>query len=123
MLGEQLETIDKYRDRAAEAKELIHYFQDFNRGSSEKLMKLRRDGIEGEYKAAIVARRLNTIAKEIGIHGTETAKANIEKFCEEFEKTLLEVFDQVYADNDRKTMNVCCRVELLINTLSILLEL
>lgn len=57
-------------------------------------------------KAAIIARRLSTVAKEIDLPDTETARANIEKYCEGFEKSLLSNFDQVYTNSDRDTMNV-----------------
>jgi hypothetical protein len=49
---------------------------------------------------------LNTIAKEIDLIGMETARNNIEKFCEDFEKSLLLKFDIVYANGDYETMNV-----------------
>ncbi|KAJ3356338.1 Exocyst complex component 5 [Kappamyces sp. JEL0680] len=64
-----------------------------------------RSDPQGERKAAIVARRLNTIAKEIDLPGTEVAKMTIQKYCESFEKSLLSKFDQVYANSDRDTMN------------------
>jgi exocyst complex component 5 len=104
-LGEQLETIDKHRNRAVESKDLIQYFLEFNKGSFVRLDTLRRESLEGEQKAAIIARRLNTIAKEIDLPGTEAARLNIEKYCEEFEKSLLVEFDSVYNAGDRETMN------------------
>jgi hypothetical protein len=67
---------------------------------------LRRESLDGEQKTAIIARRLNTIAKEIDLPGTEAARSTIEKYCEGFEKSLLVQFDQVYNAGDRDTMNV-----------------
>ncbi len=67
-----METIDKHRTRAVESKDIIQYFLEFNKGSFIRLEALRRESQEGEYKAAIIARRLNTIAKEIDIPGTES---------------------------------------------------
>jgi hypothetical protein len=105
-IGEQLETIDKHRSRAEESKDLIQYFLEFNRGSCVRLDGLRRESSDGEQKTAIIARRLNTIAKEIDLPGTDAARATIEKYCEGFEKSLLVQFDQVYNAGDRGTMNV-----------------
>ncbi|KAJ3321523.1 Exocyst complex component 5 [Boothiomyces sp. JEL0866] len=103
--GEQLETIDKHRTRASESKDIIQYFLEFNKGSFSRLDALRMESPEGERKTAIIARRLNTIAKEIDIGGIDNARANIEKYCENFEKSLLQKFDQVYSSADRDTMN------------------
>ncbi|KAL2914341.1 Exocyst complex component 5 [Polyrhizophydium stewartii] len=114
-IGEQLETIDKQRTRASEAKDLIQYFSEFNRGVFSRLDTLRRSGPEGEHKAAIIARRLNTIAKEVDIAGTEAARANIEKYCEGLEKNLLAEFDQAYSQADRDTMNQIARTLLDFN--------
>ncbi|KAJ3262614.1 Exocyst complex component 5 [Boothiomyces macroporosus] len=104
-IGEQLETIDKHRTRASESKDIIQYFLEFNKGSFARLDALRMESLEGERKTAIIARRLNTIAKEIDIGGIDNARANIEKYCENFEKSLLQKFDQVYSSADRDTMN------------------
>jgi hypothetical protein len=70
-IGEQLETIDKHRTRAAEAKDVILYFLEFNEGSFKRLDNLFKTGPEGEYKVGIIARRLITIAKEVDVVGTE----------------------------------------------------
>eukprot|EP00842_Homolaphlyctis_polyrhiza_P005298 jgi/Hompol1/576/HPOL_004168-RA len=113
--GEQLETIDKQKTRAAEAKDLIQYFLEFNKGIFTRLDALRKSGPEGEYKAAIIARRINTIAKEVDISGTEAARVNIEKYCEGLEKSLLAEFDQAYAQADRDTMNQIARTLLDFN--------
>ncbi|KAI8911500.1 exocyst complex component Sec10-like protein [Gorgonomyces haynaldii] len=104
-IGEQLETIDKHRTKAAEAKDVIQYFSEFNQGSFQRLDTLRRSSRDGEYKAAIIARRLNAIAKEVDVPGTENARSNIEKYCENLEKSLLEAFDTAYSQGDIDTMN------------------
>ena len=99
-IGEQLETIDKQKTRAAETKDLIQYFLEFNKGIFTRLDTLRQSEPDGGYKvwwvsnilnrwrnvqsthhnyinnmglnqAAIIARRLNTIAKEVDIADTE----------------------------------------------------
>ncbi|KAJ1339638.1 hypothetical protein BSLG_005760 [Batrachochytrium salamandrivorans] len=52
------------------AKDLIQYFLEFNKGIFTRLDTLRQSEPDGGYKAAI-ARRLNTIAKEVDIADTE----------------------------------------------------
>lgn len=103
-IGEQLETIDKHRKRAAEAKDIIQYFIEFNDGKTERLDAVRDSGQDGEYRAAIIARRLSTIAKEVDLLGTELGRASIEKFCEALEKSLLSQFDTAYKEEDRLIM-------------------
>jgi hypothetical protein len=82
---------------------------DFNSGDQSKIEALRNSGLDGEYKTAIIARRLNTIAKEVDIPGTETAKNNTEKYCEELEKSLLAKFDTAYTAGDREMMHHIAR--------------
>ncbi|KAG9289444.1 hypothetical protein G9A89_008005 [Geosiphon pyriformis] len=109
-IGEQLETIDRQRLRASESKELIEFFMAFNRGDSTKLENLKKQqGREGQFKAAVIARRLNTIAREVDIPGAEAAKARVEKFCEVLEKELLDQFDRAYRKGDAKTMKHCAK--------------
>ncbi|KAI8919589.1 exocyst complex component Sec10-domain-containing protein [Entophlyctis helioformis] len=92
-IGEQLETIDKQKTRAAEAKDLIQQFLEFNKGVFTRLDTLRRSGPEGEYKA----------------------RTNIEKYCEGLEKSLLAEFDQAYSQADRETMSQIARTLLDFN--------
>ncbi|KAJ3045432.1 Exocyst complex component 5 [Rhizophlyctis rosea] len=113
--GEQLETIDKQRTRATEAKDLIGYFIQFNSGGAKGLEALRGSGPEGKYKAAITAKRLALIAKEVDIPGTESARMNIEKFCEETERGILDQFDAAYKVGDREVMNRCAKTLLDFN--------
>lgn len=49
-IGEQLETIDKHRTRASEAKDVIQYFLEFNDGIFTRLDVLRKSNNDGEYK-------------------------------------------------------------------------
>ncbi|KAH9245792.1 tyrosine-tRNA ligase, cytoplasmic [Batrachochytrium salamandrivorans] len=100
---------------AAEAKDLIQYFLEFNKGDCVKLDTLRKSGTEGRYKAAIIARRLSTISKEVDISDTEVHEPMIEKYCEELEKSLLAEFDQAYSQEDGLTMNQIARTLLDFN--------
>ncbi|KAL1919421.1 uncharacterized protein VTP21DRAFT_2114 [Calcarisporiella thermophila] len=107
-IGEQLETLDKQRTRASEAREVLEYYTDFMRGGSKRLEQLRMgSGPDGQRKAAIIARRLNVISKDVGADGK--TKSAIEKFCEVLEKDLLEDFDRAYRRGDAKIMAHCAR--------------
>ncbi|KAI8834800.1 exocyst complex component Sec10-like protein [Chytriomyces cf. hyalinus JEL632] len=112
-IGEQLETIDKQRRIASEAKDLIYYFQDFNvrrEGDEVALEKLRKAGSETEAQTATVMRRLNAISKEMGIPGTEMAKENIERFSEELETNILDQFHAAYVKGEKDRMNRCAKI-------------
>ncbi|KAJ3124738.1 Exocyst complex component 5 [Nowakowskiella sp. JEL0407] len=108
-IGEQLETIDKQRARAVEARDLIQHYIELNDKNSNRLDELRKSGIEGECKAAIIARRLNAIAKDVDLPDTEKAREEIAKYCEILEKSLLESFDNAYKKNDVPTMKQYAR--------------
>lgn len=103
-IGEQLETIDKERSKASESRDIIEYFMEFQDGSSERLDTLRQSGEEGQLKTAIIGRRLNAVAKEVD--NDTNAKMAIEKFCESFEKEILEEFDKAYEEGDPRVMAV-----------------
>ncbi|KAJ3059689.1 Exocyst complex component 5, partial [Podochytrium sp. JEL0797] len=107
-IGDQLETIDKQRRIASEAKDLIFYFQDFNRkrNAGNALDEFRKAGGEMEAQTAPIVRRLNAIAKEMGIPGTEVAKENIERFSEDFETSILDQFHGAYTKGHRHVMNL-----------------
>ncbi|KAG2203235.1 hypothetical protein INT46_000425 [Mucor plumbeus] len=107
-IGEQLETIDKERSKASESRDIIEYFMEFQDGSSERLDTLRQSGEEGQLKTAIIGRRLNAVAKEVD--NDTNAKMAIEKFCESFEKEILEEFDKAYEEGDPRVMAHCAKV-------------
>ncbi|KAJ8658818.1 hypothetical protein O0I10_005545 [Lichtheimia ornata] len=101
-IGEQLETIDKQRSRASESRDIIEYFMEFQEGNSERLSLLCEGGEEGQLKAAVICRRLNAVAKEVNTD--VQARIGIEKFCESFEKEMLEDFDRAYREGDARVM-------------------
>lgn len=103
-IGEQLETIDKERSKASESRDIIEYFMEFQDGSTERLEALRQSGEEGQLKTAIISRRLSAVAKEVD--NDVKARAAIEKFCESFEKEILEDFDKAYEEGDPRVMAV-----------------
>ncbi|KAI8089981.1 exocyst complex component Sec10-like protein [Halteromyces radiatus] len=109
-IGEQLETLDKQRSRATESRDVIEYYMEFqDAGYSERLDILYYEsGDEGQFKAASLARRLNSAAKEV--KNDTKARVGIEKFCERFEKEMLEEFDKAYREGDPRVMAHCARV-------------
>ncbi|KAI9142981.1 exocyst complex component Sec10-like protein [Paraphysoderma sedebokerense] len=110
-IGEQLENLDKERKKSAEARELTIYFMEFNEGKTERLERLKANGgPEGRHKEAIIARRLNQIAKDVDVPGTEQARAAIEKYCEVLETDLLRNFQDAYETSDTNTMAACARI-------------
>ncbi|KAI9357359.1 exocyst complex component Sec10-like protein [Zopfochytrium polystomum] len=109
-IGEQLETIDKQRSRAAEARDLIQFYLDFNRESPSLLDSFKQSSADAEAQTAVISRRLTAIAKEIDVPGTEMARVNIERFSELFERELLERFDHAYRENSVEKMNPCAKI-------------
>lgn len=73
--GEQLETIDRQRLRASEAHDLIEYYYQFARGDTSRLDAVRKEGgREGRMKAAVIARRLQAISREVDVKGSEQVR-------------------------------------------------
>ncbi|KAI8095157.1 exocyst complex component Sec10-like protein [Thamnidium elegans] len=107
-IGEQLETIDKERSKASESRDIIEYFMEFQDGNTERLDSLRQGGEEGQLKTAIIGRRLSAVAKEVD--NDKAATVAIEKFCESFEKEILEEFDKAYEEGDPRVMAHCAKV-------------
>lgn len=129
-IGEQLETLDKQRSRASESRDIIEYFMEFQEGHPDRLQLLCEGSEEGQLRvrfslkirasnaetqsqeshyasltqAAVICRRLNAVAKEVDTH--VQARIGIEKFCESFEKEMLQDFDKAYKDVDIRVMAV-----------------
>ncbi|KAJ1981881.1 Exocyst complex component 5 [Dimargaris xerosporica] len=117
-IGEQLESIEREKMRAADVNDLIDFFTEFGRsGRSSRLEEMLIDGgPDGQCKAAIVTRRLNSIIQDGGDLGaSDRAKANIEQFCERLERDLLDSFDRSYRQRDTITMASCARALIEFN--------
>lgn len=111
LVGTQLDSLDKQRIRAQEAKDLLLYFLEFNAGNPARLdMVNNSDGWNGKEKCAGIVKRLSAIAKEMDLAIMATAKTGVEKYCEDIEKSLLDDFMHAYADNDIKTMAICAKI-------------
>ncbi|PWN48937.1 exocyst complex component Sec10 [Violaceomyces palustris] len=110
-IGEQLETIDRQRNRASEAHDLIEYYYMFARGDTSRLEKVRKEGgKEGRMKAAVIARRLSAISREVDVAGSEQTRDAIDRYCERFERDMLKLFDKFYRKSDPKMMSHIAKV-------------
>lgn len=116
-IGQQLETLDRQLQRAQQARDLVKYYLEFSQqGHCAALEDLRlMQGPEGQYKAAIIARKLSHLAKELDLPGIEKTRVTIEKYNEKLEKDLLETFDQAYTQGDVITMASCSKTLLEFN--------
>lgn len=105
-IGEQLESLDRQRMRASETHDLIEYYYMFARGDSSRLDRLRKEGgRDGRLKAAAIARRLSVIAREVDIPGSVATREAIDRYCEQFERDMLRLFDKYYRRSDPKMMS------------------
>ncbi|KAF8475948.1 exocyst complex component Sec10-like protein [Kalaharituber pfeilii] len=109
-IGEELEQLDKQRQRAADAMFLIKCYSEFCRGDASRLEALRKTGrIEDSIRCAVVSRQLIMIAKRTD-GGSSTSKGLIEKFSETLEKDLLRQFDRAYRKQQWEAMKGCAKV-------------
>lgn len=130
--GEQLESIHVARQRAQAAHDLIDYYNQFSKGDTQQLDSLRKDGGKaGRRQVAIVLRRLLTVAKEVDLpdaqqvrgrlrcdmrlrerttHVWNQTRDRIDKYCEQFEKDMLRLFDKSYRKGDPNMMGVSHQV-------------
>jgi len=105
-IGEQLEALDRQRNRASETHDLIEYYYMFAHQDTKRLDQLRKEGgREGRLKAATVLRRLNVISREVDIEGSADTREAIERYCEQFERDMLKLFDKYYRRSDPKLMS------------------
>ncbi|KAI9175659.1 Exocyst complex component 5 [Blastocladiella emersonii ATCC 22665] len=111
-IGEQLETIDKLRTKAADVRELLRYFLDFNKGVSDRLEALRTSGPNGQLRAAVIARRLQQVVRDMDAPGTDTVRTGIDRYCETLEADLLRDFERAAAPgaNDVPSMRQAAAV-------------
>ncbi|BGP13181.1 hypothetical protein JCM10213_000239 [Rhodosporidiobolus nylandii] len=110
-IGEQLESIDRLRQRGSEAHDLILYYNEFAAGDTSRLERMRKEGgREGRQKVAVAARRLLSLSKEVeGVEGADKTRETIERYCERFEKDMLRLFDRYYRKGDPKAMAHCAQ--------------
>ncbi|PFH51373.1 hypothetical protein AMATHDRAFT_47094 [Amanita thiersii Skay4041] len=114
-IGEQLETVHIERQRAQAAYDLIELYNSFSRGDTSRLDALRKEGRSGRRQVAVLLRRLNTVAKEVDLPTADKTRENIEKYCERFEKEMLNLFDRCYRKGDPKMMHHCAQTLLEFN--------
>ncbi|KAK1231808.1 Exocyst complex component 5 [Marasmius sp. AFHP31] len=114
-IGEQLESVHIERQRAQAAYDIIDFYNQFSRGDTTRLDVLRKEGRQGRRQVAILLRRLSTVAKEVDLPSAEKTRENIEKYCEKFEKEMLNLFDRCYRRGDPKMMHHCAQTLLEFN--------
>lgn len=106
-IGDQLETVHIERQRAQAAYDLIDYYNQFSKGDTSNLDTLRKEGRAGRRKVAVILRRLTTVAREVDLPNSDKTRETIDKYCEKFEKEMLNLFDRCYRKGDPKMMHVC----------------
>ncbi|KAG5650308.1 hypothetical protein H0H81_012675 [Sphagnurus paluster] len=104
-IGEQLETVHIERQRAQAAYDIIDFYNQLSKGDTARLDTLRKEGRAGRRQVAVILRRLNTVAKEVDLPTADKTRENIEKYCEKFEKEMLNLFDRCYRKGDPKMMH------------------
>lgn len=131
-IGDQLEKLEKQRQRAVDAKFLIQCFMEFQKGDTSRLEALRKTGrIQDSIQCAQVTSQLMTLAKNLdqpvageeqyyesqGINGSgppgivsDRTRELIEKYSETLETDLLKQFDRAYRNADLQTMKGCAKV-------------
>ncbi|KAF8640107.1 hypothetical protein AX17_001343 [Amanita inopinata Kibby_2008] len=114
-IGEQLETVHIERQRAQAAYDLIELYYAFSKGDTSKVDAMRKEGRSGRRQVAVQLRRLNTVAKEVDLPTADKTRENIEKYCEKFEKEMLNLFDRCYRKGDPKMMHHCAQTLLEFN--------
>lgn len=114
-IGDQLETVHLERQRAQAACDLIDFYNQFMKNDTSKLDAMRKEGRSGRRQVAVILRRLNTVAKEVDLPTADKTRENIEKYCEKFEKEMLNLFDRCYRKGDPKMMHHCAQTLLEFN--------
>ncbi|CAO1620019.1 unnamed protein product [Parajaminaea phylloscopi] len=110
-IGEQLENIDRQRQRAVEAHDLIEHYYAFAKGDTSKLDRLRKDGgREGRLQTAVIARRLGVISREVDVPGADEIREAVDRYNERFERDMLKLFDKFYRKSDPRMMSHIAKV-------------
>lgn len=67
-----MESVHNARQRAQAAYDLVDYYNYFSQGDTTRLDNLQKEGgKEGRHQAAIILRRLSTVAKEVDLEDAE----------------------------------------------------
>ena len=105
-IGVQLESLEKQRRRAMDAKDLFTYYLDFAyEKTSDRLDALQFSSEAGsKSKCAIMTRRLLQLVRDLDTKGN--VRESIEKYGERLEKDLLKAFDRAYRRGDLREMRV-----------------
>ncbi|THH12213.1 hypothetical protein EW145_g135 [Phellinidium pouzarii] len=91
-------------------EQLIRRTAGFSREDTSALDVLRKErGKEGRRELATVLRRLSAVAREVDLPAAEQTREAIDKYCEKFEKDMLNLFDRCYRKEDPKMMHHCAQ--------------
>lgn len=75
-----MESVHVSRQRAQAAYDLIDYYNHFSRGDTTRLDNLQKDGgKEGRHQAAIILRRLSTVAKEVDLPSADKVISRLKR--------------------------------------------
>jgi len=98
-----MSVLEKQRTRADDAKMLLQHIVEFNTGMETSDIFLNESRI---HEAAIVAKRLQTIAQDLDSQQTNLAKEAIDAYCKRVERSLLEMLNDSFRGGDITTMKV-----------------
>ena len=102
-LGEQLESLDKQKARAQDAKDIISHFIEFDHSNPSRLSTIRKSD---KKKAMEIIKQLYSLSKEIDLDIVQTARTGIQEYYEMMEVDVLDDFDQAYKDGLIEEMTV-----------------
>eukprot|EP01134_Creolimax_fragrantissima_P008580 CFRG8580T1 len=108
VVGDQLNTLNTRRMRAAEARSIMTHFKAFDcpQGQTPQLGELFSNP-DKVHEATGILHKLNALASELTEDRYRLTKQRIINKCNEVEQTLLHQFSQAYNLGDMETMKKC----------------
>lgn len=79
-----------------DTRTLLLVYDDFKSGNVDRMAKVTKDFPFLDPKTITLAKRLAALSKEMDDEPGKRARINIEKFCENLEKELLQGFDTAF---------------------------
>lgn len=105
-IGSRLEHLDEVKNRAAHAKQLLHYFTEFAY-EPEITSSLFTDFPRTLTEAAPYIHDLESVTLDLTVPGLEQGVKRVEKMSGRILNGLLDEFDRAAADNDTSKMRSC----------------
>ena len=108
-IGERMQSIERQREKADEAKMLIERFSQLNQ--QQQLPVIMTDDSKIRERASLI-KKLMSITQELESipNKTELGKKRVEECSNELENRLLLLFDQAQAEGNFKKMKVCATI-------------